>query len=161
MLKELESIAQKLAEARAALAQTLDPLTDEQASHVMVTRDWTVKDVVAHLAGAEQGMFGIAQRMARGEDPQLRADYDNDYYNARQVAKRKELPLKEIRAELDGTRGELLAWLGGLTNSQIDRMGQHPLAGEITLKELMVVIYSHAMTHRNEIAASVREQRVK
>ncbi len=159
MIRELELIASKLAEARSVLAQTLDPLTEAQASQVMVTPEWSVKDVVAHLAGAERGLLGIAQRMARGEDPQVRSDYDNDYYNARQVAKRKERSLSEVRAELDGARSELLSFLESLSTDQVDLLGQHPLAGEIALKELLVVIYSHAMTHRNEIASSIRKSR--
>jgi uncharacterized protein (TIGR03083 family) len=155
MLKELESIANKLTEARVVLAQTLDPLTEEQAAQVMVTPEWSVKDVIAHLAGAERGMLGIAQRMARGEDPQLRPDYNNDTYNARQVAKRKGRSLADLRAELDGTRADMLSYLESLTPVQVDFLGQHPLAGEVTLKELLVIIYSHATTHRGEIATSV------
>ncbi len=157
VLKELGPIASKLTEARTILNHTLDGLTDEQVSRIFVTPDWSIKDQVAHLAGAERGMFGIAQRMARGEDPQLPPEYNNDTYNARQVAKRKEKSLAEVRAELDATHAELMAFLQNLTQEQLDLCGQHPLYGEVKLKDLLVIIYSHETAHANEIAAKIRE----
>ena len=159
MLKELEPIASKLSEARSVLVRTLDGLTEEQATQILVTPEWSIKDEVAHLAGAERGMFGIAQRMAKGEDPQLSPEYDNDIYNARQVAKRKERSLAEIRAELEATRAEFMAFLQNLTQEHLDLSGQHPLYAEVTLKELLVIIYSHETTHAREISDKIRESK--
>ena len=159
MLKELEPIVSKLREARSILIRTLDGVAEEQAAQIMVTPEWSVKDEIAHLTGAERGMFGIAQRMAKGEDPQLPPDYNNDTFNARQVAKRKEKSLTDIRAELDATHDELMKFLENLTQEQLDLCGQHPLYGEVELKELLVIIYSHETTHTNEISAKLREAR--
>jgi len=159
MLKELEPIASKLSEARSVLIRSLNGLAEEQATQIFVTPEWSVKDAVAHLAGAERGMFRIAQRMARGEDPQVSPEYDNDFYNARQVAKRKEQSLVQVRAELDAARAELMTFLQNLTQEQLDLCGQHPLYGEVTLKELLVIIYSHETTHANEISVKIRESK--
>ncbi len=159
MLKDLEPIASKLTEAHSVLVRTLDGLTEERATQLSVNPDWSVKDQVAHLAGANRGMFGIAQRIAKGDDPQLPPEYNNDTYNARQIAKRKEKSLADIRAELDATHAEVIAFLQNITPEQLDLRGQHPLYGELTLKELLVVIYSHATTHANEIATTIRESK--
>jgi len=152
MLKDLEPLASKLKEAHTVLERTLAPLSDEQAQAILVTPDWSVKDAVAHLAGANWGMFGIAQRAARGQDPKLPAGYDNDTFNARQVAKRKEQTLAQIRAELAATLNEMLAFLDGVAAEQIELQGEHPLYGQVKLKDLLVIIYSHETTHCNEIA---------
>ncbi len=159
MLKDLEPIASKLTEAHTILFRTLDALTDERAARVMVNPEWSVKDQAAHLAGANRGMFGIAQRIAKGDDPQLPPEYNNDVFNARQVAKRKEKTLADIRAELEATHAELIAFLQNITPEQLDLRGQHPLYGELKLKELLVVIYSHATTHANEMATQIRESK--
>ncbi len=159
MLKELDPIASKLNETRSLLLLKLNDLKEEQIHGVLVTPEWSVKDQVAHLAGAERGMFGIAQRMAKGEDPQLSPEYDNDFYNARQVAKRKERSLAEILAELQATRAELTAFLQNLTREQLDMSGQHPLYGEVTLKQLLVIVYSHETTHAREISDKTRESK--
>jgi uncharacterized damage-inducible protein DinB len=157
MLKELESMANKLNEARTMLKKTLDALSEEQAVARKVNPEWSIKDQVAHLAAANRGMFGIAQRMARGEDPKLPEGYDNEVFNARQVAKRKERTLAEICAEIDTTHSELLAFLDGLTPEQLALMGEHPLFGQVVLRDLLVIIYTHQIMHCKEISAQVRE----
>ena len=159
MLKELEAIASKLDEALTVLGSTLDGLTEEQADQVKVTPDWSVRDEVSHLAGANRGMLGIAQKMAEGQDPQLRPDYDNDVYNARQVAKRKDKPLADLRQEIEQVHRELIGFLDSLTRDQLELMGQHPIYGEVKLKELLVIIYSHETTHTREISTKIRESK--
>jgi uncharacterized damage-inducible protein DinB len=159
MLKELEAMANKLNEARTMLKKILEPLSDEQAATIKVNPDWSIKDQAAHLAAANRGMFGIAQRMSKGEDPKLPEGYDNDVFNARQVAKRKEKSLAEICAEIDATHSELLAFLDGLTSEQLTLIGEHPLFGEVVLRDLLVIIYTHQITHCKEIAAQLRESK--
>lgn len=156
MLKELESIASKLNEAYAQLNRVLDSITEEQATQILVTPEWSVKDEVAHLAGATRGMFGIAQRSSKGENPKLPEGYNNDTFNARQVAKRKEQTLAQIRAELGATVTELQTFLNGVTPEQLDLQGQHPIFGETKLKDLLVIIYNHETQHCIEIAAAMR-----
>lgn len=157
MLIELVPIADKLNEERRILNRSLDGLAEEDAKRIPVTPEWSVRDEVAHLAGAERGMLGMAQRISRGENPQLPEGYDNDTFNARQVAKRKEQTLAQIREELAASRGELLSLLESVRADQLALCGEHPLAGDVSLRDLMVVIYSHEMTHANEISNHIRE----
>ncbi len=159
MLKELETIASKLDEALSLLKRTLEGLTEEQADQVKITPEWSVRDEIAHLAAAKRGMLGIAQRMAGGLDPQLPPEYDNDVYNARQVAKRKGKSLVDLRQELEAVHAELMSFLNGLTPEQLDLMGQHPIYGQVKLKELLVIIYSHETTHNREISDKIRESK--
>ncbi len=159
MLKDLEPIADKLRESHRILGRTLDAMSEDQAAQIKVTPEWAVKDVVAHLAGAEKGLVSTAKRMAEGKDPQLPPDFSNDANNARMVAKRKDQTLSQVRGELDATHAELLSLLEGISPQQLILMGQHPLAGEITLKDLLVIIYSHEMSHGNEISNQFRESK--
>ena len=159
MLKELEPMANKLNEARTMLKKTLDAVSEEQMVALQVNANWSVKDQVAHLAAANRGMFGIAQRMAKGETPQLPEGYDNDVFNARQVVKRKDKTLAEICAEIDATHSELVAFLDGLTPEQLHLMGEHPLFGQVVLRDLLVIIYTHQINHCNEISVKVRESK--
>ena len=52
-----------------------------------------------------------------------------------------------------------MTFLQNLTQEQLDLCGQHPLYGEVTLKELLVIIYSHETTHAKEISAKIRESK--
>ena len=101
----------------------------------------------------------MAQGMAQGQDPQLPEGYDNDVFNARQVAKRKEQSVPQVLDELKTIHRDLSAFLDGVTPEQLTRMGEHPLEGEISLKDLLVVIYSHEVNHCNEISNALRTKR--
>jgi uncharacterized damage-inducible protein DinB len=158
MLKELESICNKLNECHGVLYHTVTSLSEADAAAI-ANPQWNVKDELAHLAGAERGMLRIAQASARGENPQLPEGYDNDTYNARQVAKRKDQSIAQILDELKGIHNELGAFLDGISQEQLTRIGEHPLEGEIPLKELLVVIYSHEANHCNEITNALRAAR--
>lgn len=158
MLKDLQSISSKLDEAHGSLYQTVGSLSEADAG-ILANPGWDVKDELAHLAGAERGMLRIAQASARGEDPKLPTGYDNDQFNARQVAKRKGNSVAQLLEELKTIHADMNAFLESVTAEQLTRMGEHPLAGEIPLKELLVVIYSHEVTHRNEISNALRAAR--
>lgn len=159
MLKELEPIVAILNEERGILNRTLDGISEQEAAEVHVTSDWTLKDAVAHLVGAERGMTRIARGTARGENPQLPEGYDNDVYNARQVAKRKDQTLAQVRTELDASRAELMALLESIAPEQLALCGEHPLSGDVSLSDLLVIIYSHERTHANEISLKYRESK--
>ena len=111
MLTELVPLVEKLRASRAALDCALDSVSDEQATQRTLYADWTIKRVVAHLIGAERGMTRLAQRFAAGENPTLPADYNNDVYNARQVAKREALSFAQARAEVAAPSVPIIAGL--------------------------------------------------
>lgn len=159
MIKELETIASKLNEERSELFRAVGSLTEDQAAQTIVVADWSVKDVLAHLAGAERGMLRMAQYMAQGQNPQLPPGYSNDEYNARQVAKRKEKSLAETRAEMEGSRAELIALLETLTPQQLGLRGEHPILGQTTVKDVVAIIGKHEALHCKEISGKLRESK--
>lgn len=146
-------------EERGILDRTLDKMNAEEAANLKVTPEWSVKDAVAHLVGAERGMTRIARGMAAGQDPQLPEGYNNDEYNARQVTRRRDQSLAQVRDELRISHAELMTFLQSITPEQLALCGEHPLYGETSLKDLLVIIYTHEMTHANEIADKIRESK--
>ena len=61
---------------------------DERAMGKVFYGEWSVKDILAHLAGWHHQMTGAMERMARGEKPTPEGvDYsDSDAWNARFAA---------------------------------------------------------------------------
>ena len=157
MLTELEPTVANLKQAREAVTSALDQLAEAQATQLMVNPDWSVKDIVGHLVASERGMTRLAQRFATGTNPKLSADYNNDIYNARQVEKFKLVTLAQARAELDKSRTELFALMETLTVPQLEYRGEHPIKGEISLKELLGVIAWHESNHSKEISDKLLE----
>lgn len=159
MLAELEPMVAKLNESRATLMRLLDQLAEIQSAQVMVNPEWSVKDIVGHLTGAERGMTRMAQQFATGSNPQLPAGYNNDVYNARQVEKRKSLTYAQARAELEASRVDLLAFMDSVSAPQLDYRGEHPIRGDISLRELLDVIAWHEGLHSKEISDKLLEVR--
>ena len=78
--------------------------------------DWSVRDILAHVAGWHREEIAMLERMARGERPVPEsADYtDDDAWNARFVAKWRAASAGEVLAELKATKEAYVAaasWL--------------------------------------------------
>ena len=87
-------------DAVSALAGSLEP--EDLTRRVPATPDWTVHDVLAHLAGSPADV--LAGRMD---------DAPSDAWTARHVAERAACSAEELVAELQGSVGDLIATLEG------------------------------------------------
>ncbi len=119
--------------------------------------EYSGRQVLAHLAGAERGMTRLMQQMAAGRNPRLKADYDNDYYNARQQEKRAGMSIAALRAELEQSRRELLAFMESLRPADLAQRGEHPLLGDASLLEVLQTLQSHERSHIEAFAEWARE----
>ncbi len=98
---------------RAALADELAGLSDEQWAQPSLCGEWTVEEVVAHLTA------GASNSRIRWLGSVVRARFDFEAHNARQLTEcRGATPaetLRRFRAIIDSTvapSGQTAAWLG-------------------------------------------------
>lgn len=94
----------------ADLLSTVDGLSEEQMTRVWYG-DWSVRDILAHIAGWHREEIAMLERMARGERPVPEsADYtDDDAWNARFVAKWRAASAGEVLAELKASKEAYVA----------------------------------------------------
>ena len=94
----------------ADLLSTVDGLSEEQMTRIWYG-DWSVRDILAHIAGWHREEIAMLERMARGERPVPEsADYtDDDAWNARFVAKWRAASAGEVLAELKATKEAYVA----------------------------------------------------
>jgi hypothetical protein len=94
----------------AALLDAVNGLSEEQMSRVWYG-DWSVRDILAHVAGWHREEIAMLERMARGERPVPEsADYtDDDAWNARFAAKWRAASAGEVLAELKASEEAYLA----------------------------------------------------
>lgn len=111
---------------------------------------WTAKQALAHLVSAEIGQLGIGQRMLTGE-ARLGEGFSLDFWNRRQVEKRKDQPPAALLDELTASRQKLLAWIDGLVDADLDKSGQHGRGDMITVEQLCYRIGEHELEHAMEI----------
>ena len=150
----------ELGRTRAELLAAIGGLDEAALDREGLIGDWSIKNVLAHIAAWEAWVVqALPARMASGatpEDFRQRAQ-DEDRFNAEEVAEREELTLDEQLMELERTRAELLAYLGGLDAATLERT--HPWdtwAG--TLPEyLLAALRDHEAEHAEALRAVVSE----
>jgi hypothetical protein len=147
----------ELSRTRAELLGAIGGLDEAALDRKGVVGDWSVKNVLAHIAAWEAWVVeALPTRMTSGATPQefrQRAE-DEDRFNAEEVAEREELTPDEQLMELERTRAELLAYLGGLDAAALER--KHPWdSWEGTLPEyLLVALCDHEAEHVEALRAA-------
>ncbi len=147
MLSQLEPIAQHLINNRRLLDEYVAQMNDEEIKRAPKEGEYSGREVIAHLAGANRGMTRLMQQMAAGQTPRLKADYNNDYYNARQQEKRAAMSVPALLAELDETHRDLLAFMETLSAEDLERRGQHPIVGDATVLQVLETLSAHERGH--------------
>jgi hypothetical protein len=107
-------------ETRRGLLVAIDGLTDDQMMKPVVG-DWSVKDLLAHVASWEEVALPDIERVARGDAPALAAfDLKRvDEFNALIMSLRRHFSLDQARRELDAFRSSLLEAIGRLPDSAL------------------------------------------
>ena len=87
-----------------AFHEALQGLNESQMSEVWLGT-WSVRDIVAHIAGWHAEMGPALERLARGERPvpDSVSYADVDAWNARFTAARRTTPVADVLLELDKT----------------------------------------------------------
>lgn len=153
MVPDIEPIAGELQENRRLLRRILARLREEELEKQPSERDYSPRQVLAHLAGAERGMTRLMKLMAAGEKPRLKPDYDNDYYNLRQQEKRAKMNAAEILAELEGARSELIDFIENMKEEDLAKSGEHPTLGDTDLLGVLNRLKDHEREHVEEMGA--------
>lgn len=150
MIEPLVPVAERLKQAREALLAQARRVTEAEWNRPRST-DFSAREILTHLAGAERGMTRLAQRMAAGENPRLAPTYNNDFYNARQLEKRQGQSPAQLQAELAESRRDLLAFMETLTEADLRKRGEHPVVGDTDVLGLLNVIATHEFDHGKEL----------
>src|SRR5436309_1383220 len=113
----LSDVLAALGSTRTELLAAIGGLDEAALDRAGVVGDWSIKNVLAHIAAWEAWVVEtLSVRMTTGTTPQdfRQRAADEDRFNAEEVAEREELTPDEQLMELERTRAELLAYLGGL-----------------------------------------------
>jgi hypothetical protein len=149
----METLDRALAELRRTRAELLGAiagLSDAALDRKGVIGDWSIKNVLAHIAAWEAWVVqALPARMATGATPEdfRQRAADEDRFNAEEVAEREELTPDEQLMELERTRAELVAYLRGLDAAALERA--HPWDTWLaTLPEyLLAALCDHEAEH--------------
>jgi hypothetical protein len=110
-----------------------------------VVDHWSVKDILAHVnTWEEEALRYLPVIVAGGTPPRYFAFGGIDAFNARMAERKRDLPLSDVRRQLDRTHGLLIEFVRSVPGDQ--------LAGETRLRRrLRLDTYGHYDLHAGDI----------
>jgi hypothetical protein len=125
----------------------------ERASR-RVCGEWTLKDLLGHLADWERvGAEGLRE-MAAGRAPDVDPVADIDAWNRRHAEIRRGQPWQDVRADLDSARVRLLRPLKAISQEKLARSYPFPWGPEGTANEWVCAFISHDREHAEGLRES-------
>jgi uncharacterized damage-inducible protein DinB len=117
---------------------------------------WTTRNTLAHLMTAERAFVRLFEQIRQGGQG-VSEDFVIDRYNASQHKKTAELSPYHLLERYVAVRQEMVAWVSGLGDSDLDRRGRHPHLGVTTLREMIKMIYIHNQVHYRDIRRALKD----
>lgn len=113
--------------------------------------EWTVKDIIGHLATWEQAALTALQAHADGGEALLPPDLREEDYNALNVARRKHFPLEKIMQEWTDTREWFKQAIEELRDSQFEKPLHYWWEDSGSVAQLVEELIEHELEHRQDI----------
>lgn len=119
--------------------------------------EWTVKDLLAHLADAETGLLGQARRIAKDEQT-VPEDFDINRWNRSAVRKRASQSFAEHLSIIGSAFEELLEFLEEVEPEKLGWRGRHSSGAMLSLEEYFHRIVDHRLEHATDIRKALDGQ---
>ncbi|MCC7361687.1 MAG: maleylpyruvate isomerase N-terminal domain-containing protein [Anaerolineales bacterium] len=138
----------------AACLAILSRVRDEQWATPVPSEEgaqWTARDVLAHMAGAEAGQLGQIQRAVAG-GVTVPEDFDVNRYNRRAVQKAAGVSVADHLTTIERDYRAVLAELDKVTDSDLDKTGRHARGDTLTVEQFFRRITEHRRQHAEALA---------
>jgi uncharacterized damage-inducible protein DinB len=135
----------------------VENLSDDDWRKVCKSEEWPVGATAYHLGAGHFAIFDMAGMIVRGEDlPPLTMDQINAMSD-KQAREHADCTKAEAIEALRKNSAEMVAFVAGLTDEELDRKGSMPaFGGEATTEQLIqYVIFESAMQHFDSMKTAV------
>jgi uncharacterized damage-inducible protein DinB/predicted RNase H-like HicB family nuclease len=140
-----------LAAARDELLAAVALVPAEERASRPVCGEWTLKDVLGHVADWEWlGAEGLRQ-MATGQPPQVEHVQDIDAWNQAHAEARRDQPWEVVWADLHAARRALLDVLEEMSQAELGRSFPFPWGPEGTPYQWIWVYFRHDREHAHDL----------
>jgi hypothetical protein len=112
---------------------------------------WRVCQLLAHFVSSEEQLLALAKDVAAG-GPGAPIDFDYDHFNAAEQSRLEGFAVRELQGMLDQARQRTIAWVRTLDAVRLERIGHHPVLGQVTVETLVLSIYGHQLLHMRELS---------
>lgn len=158
MAGEKVDLLRRLAESAAEVASLARGLSDEQLRFRPSEDEWSGREMLVHLADCHRHLTAQALKM-RDEGVAAVNHFDGAGYLVRWQSAR-DWPTADVLRELGDARTDLHEMIE-LTSEDdlVERKAHHPLWGEMTMLQLLRVVYRHDRQHIEQIIKNLDARR--
>lgn len=152
----VEEILDALDTTRERLLLAIEPLPDEALEQPGAVGDWSVRDVLAHLAAWESELITGLMRLDQGKKPEhlLAATADRNAYNARRYEENKGRDLDRVFADFQDARTQLEGWLDEFSERALNDPNRYQaLNGQPLWKIISLTSFGHEAMHITALEA--------
>ena len=135
-----EQIVRTLAEGLVEVELLTAGVSDEQAARGA----WPLREILGHLAGADELLVGRAKRMLAETEPLLTSVDPANIVSGTPA-------MDDLRAAFGATRRATLALCAALTPEQWARRGEHPEWGWLSVQTQLAYLARHEQAHLAEL----------
>lgn len=130
------------------LTQVVSGLTDQQLTTVSIPGEWTVQQIVHHLADSHMNAFIRMKLILTTENPNL-LGYPQDAWAL--LPDVNAIPIEASLAILRGIHARWTALFENLSDGQWSKKGFHSENGEVTIDDILKTYSWHGTNHIDQI----------
>jgi hypothetical protein len=146
--EERTEMVEKIKKLPELLHAAVNGLDDSQLDTPYRNGEWTVRQVVHHLADSHMNAFARMKLLVTEDNPTIKP-YDQDKWAALPDA--RFLQLESSLSIIDGLHHRMVHLLSTLSDAQWLRKGRHPESGEISMDSLLKTYSKHGENHVKQI----------
>ena len=156
MTKDKEAVEQEMQESWQDLCAVLDSVSDAEQEQPGVVEGWSVKDMLGHITFWAEKAGRDLRLVAAGKPDELEVPTGPESvneWNAREADRRRQLPLSQVREELEAAHQSALQSLRDVPAEVLDV----EVKGWTMLVRFAEDTYRHYREHAEHIRAWKRE----
>ena len=134
---------QELVQEFVAARKKLFDLIDQFDTSLEVYPHWTIKELLAHLAGWDDAVVDTLRCFLTGKPLETPASRGINFYNAQTVQERESLDLLHIRRECERTRQEVLELIQQVPLEKLHETIIFPWSSQGTITQMVHVFIHH------------------
>jgi hypothetical protein len=116
-----------------------------------IYQGWTIKHVLAHIAGWDDAVIASLRAHLGGQEPGTPAAQGIDFYNAQSVATREALDLEHVIREWELSRDTLTSMVAEMPEAKFQEEFLFPWGERGTVPYLVAIFVHHEREHVGEI----------
>lgn len=156
--QEILQLQKGLQSAKDAVLSATDGATEPEAHQVPAPSEWTVAQLLAHIAEIQVFWVGKAVRITQENDLQIsRTDVENDLRLAA-VTDHSQDSLDDLKRSVISACEEAVAAVGNIDPIDLSRPG-HRESNPMTAGDVIQYVAEHVRDHANQISEARRQIR--